>query len=298
MEVSPIGEFAAAPVAKINFRNDSRAQLFTLAFVTLVTIMIVVMVLGASYLTQSNKPSDTATNISDATWTISRVDPSTSGTEFDLTLASSIGNVRRYNGVRSYGLSNSRRTLIISNNTALNIVSLPEDTRTKISAPFDYAGDVGQVISWTADDSHFAMPVYKAQDTTDTHVVVYTKEGAVFKDIKDTFTTHSTSAGTALYPVKFSFTSNSFIARAYKAEDKDYYKPQNLTVDQLPAFLRVYNLEGKVTKELPVRDASTSNNSVVYFWDQTGKFVVYRVVANDAPVNYADESQFVKVGIN
>jgi hypothetical protein len=296
MEVTSVGEFTPAPVAKFNFRNDSRAQLFTLGFVSLVTLLIVVMVLGASYLNQSNKQPEGATSIDDATWTISRVDPS--GSDFDLTLTSSIGNVRRYNGVRSYGLSNDRKILITSNNTALNIVSLPEDTRTKIAAPFDYAGDVGQAISWTADDKYFAMAVYKGQDVNDTHVVVYTKAGEVFKDVKDTFTTRAVTGGTALYPVKFSSSHNSFIARAYKSEDKDYYKSQNLTVDQLPAYLRVYNLEGQVNKELPVRDASTTGTTVVYFWDETGGYVLYRVMANNTEVNYADETQFVKVGIN
>ncbi len=296
MEAVPAEEFS--PLAqKERFFRGRREQVFVLVFVTIVTILVLVTVLFASYLQQANIQPAGGT-IDQATWDISLVSPSNgSSTNVDLTLTSSIGNVRHYNGIRSYGLSNNRQKLVISNTNALTLVNLPDDAQAKLTPAFDYSGDEGQAISWTADDNYFALAVYKGQDTTDTHVVVYSATGEVFNDIKGTFASMQIEGNTIMFPVKFAPGRNLFIARVFKTDDKTYYASQSLTIDQLPIILRVYNLDGNTVKEMSVRDAATDGSQVVYFWDQAGTHLVYQVVPANQQVNYADDAAFTKVGV-
>lgn len=286
--------------------EDSRQQRLTFLFVFAVLSVILIVSLLAAYLVQSAGKTNDILNgtqtIDQAYWSISKVEPNPSGDKlgYTVTVKSSIGNLRNYSNVQSFGLSNDRRHLVISVASNMDIVNLADDVHTKVNIPFAYSGDLGNVISWAPQDKFAAIAVMKDQNVNDTHVVVFNAQGTIIQDIKGNFTYVNANGINQVYPAKFSPTADLIATRVFKTEDVTIYSggSQSYSVNQLPAYLAIYNAAGELRTEFPVRDADNANAKVIYIWSMDGNYIKFANIKGDAEVNYADDYLFTQQLVN
>lgn len=267
----------------------SKGTFVALAIVILCTLIAFAALLS-SYV---NTPGTNDVNVSDtldtATWKIANI-RATSGKQgsFDLSLKSSIGNLRTYEDIRAYGISSDRKKLAISSPQGLGIIDLPTNKSTLFDAPYTFDGDRGELIAWSADDRLFALPVIKTQGHS-THVLVFKNNGELLHDITAPLA-YSPQAGTdVMYPVVFSPTRNVILVRSFQEDDTSG------VVSQRAVTLKVYDLEGNLTWESDIRGRDNSGSEVLYGWDQDGTHVQYAVVPAGKTINYADKFLFTQI---
>ncbi len=289
-------------IAHMNKAQQRIVFLFTFA----VGVIVLIIALLAAYVLQSTGQEsailNSPQNINQAYWTITKVSPNANGDKvgYTVNVMSSIGNIRTYSNVQSYGLSNDRRHIVLSIASNMDIVNLADDVHTPVTMPFAYSGDLGNVISWSAQDKYFALTVMKNQDTNDTHLLIFTDKGALVKDVTGKFAYGTTAGMNATFPAKFSPTSNLLLARTYKTDDLAIYSTATkpYTISQLPVYLNIYNLQAESRAEYPIRDADDTGANVIYTWSMDGNYIRYALVKGDKEINYADDYLFKQQQIN
>jgi hypothetical protein len=267
---------------------DTRRNLFLVGFTILVLVLVVALSLTFSIIRWSQLNGGSQT-LGDATWKIDSVVPSPKqdGT-FTLTVQSSIGNIRRYAGVKSYGISNDGLTLALSTDSNFRFVNLPTDEARDITFSFSYGGDIGEAIAWSPEDEEVAMIVSKTSGgNLPVLIVIDVESGAVIAEATDSFYYEEVAGQRRYVPARFSPTAKLILTRTF--EDKD--KPAGLD----PVNLKVYNLAGKLRKEIPVRDTISKADQITYTWSRDGEKVLFSANSIGTKINYAQEYQFTQV---
>jgi hypothetical protein len=278
----------------------------SLLFGFAIVVIVIITAALATYVWQSDQQEadilNTPQNIDQAYWSINKVEPNPEGDKVGYTVSvmSSIGNIRRYSNVQSYGLSNDRRYIALSVASNLDIVDLGTDIHTKVNMPFAYSGDFGDVVTWSAQDKYIALAVMKDQNPDDTHLLVFTNKGDLVKDVSGKFTYGMEAGANKVFPARFAPGSELILTRTYKSDDLAVYSASSkpYTVEQLPAYLSIYNVQGEKRAEYPVRDADNTGTKVIYTWNMDGSAIKYAVVRGNKEINYADNYLFTTQLVN
>ncbi len=217
-------------------------------------------------------------------WYIQKVTPDKNN-KFTLAVQSSIGNVRNYENIISYGLSQSGRYLALHNIEGIYIIDLEDESRKTVAAPVDkFFGDIGEVFSWNNDDEYFALPVVVQSPKQHTEVWIYKKDGTLYSTITADIPV-SESGKSIVEPVYFSKKDNILLIRTYKTDDLSFVQDSSkkYSLYDLPIYLDTYNLEGKMIEEFNVRDYDTTGTNIIYFWNQTADYIEYYIYKNTPP---------------
>lgn len=210
---------------------------------------------------------------------------------YDLNLESSIGNLRSYTGIRSFGLSNAGNKLATIKGDNFEIIDLAADTVATAPLPFSVGGDKAEVISWSFDDKYFALSTFNLTDNT-THILILSAVGEIHQDIKAQLAYKSFGGENVPYPVYFSPHNYYVLARTFE-QDNNVAK-----VSQKPVTLAIYKVDGRSIWEETVRGSVTDESELIYSWNSTGKQVAYAIVQADKPVNYANKHLFTQLKVD
>lgn len=285
------------PSSKVRFNQadlkksrNNRRSMFLVAFTILVIAMVMAMTatFSASRFIFQQISSQGSDTLADATWMIDQATVSGDGT-FTLRMMSSIGNLRTYTGVRSYGLSNSGRILALSTDATFQLINLADDSATEFLLPFAYSGDYGEAITWSPNDDNFAFVVSNETDSLGATLVIMDADGEVVQEVQDLFASYSINGETKFFPAVFSPTNKLILTRTY--EDT------SLPVERDPAVLKVFNLAGSVRKEISLRDGVPTEDQISYMWNAAGDTVLYRIDPLDTSINFAKEFEFTSAFI-
>lgn len=277
-----------------------------LLFVTMILLIVIIMAMFSSYIEIIQRKEDTSTNsqpttLDTAQWQIEKYQPSVEDQNLiDLQIKSSIGNLREYLGIRSFGLSNSRQKIVISNKSGLELIDLTTNTAKTIDSPFTYSGDLGDVISWSVDDKYFAFSVARNANPHDSHVLVFNEDGSLFKDISGNFAYYVRNGQAVMYHTRFSPTSALLLTRSYKLSDfgtGELDSTATNKVDLAPVYLHIYTATGEPIKEISVRDFVTISDSVTYLWNNDGESIKYLITQLSEEINFGDNNQFTNISV-
>lgn len=272
-------------------------------YITLLAMLVVILLTFTSYMAglltarvggQTETVSEGA-NLSNASWKISKITPD--GAVYDVELMSSIGNVRTYKALRSFGLSGDGMKFAAISSSGTDIINMSDESRLKFDPPFAFTGDNGDVIGWSADSKFFGMAVFKEEAPQGTHILVYGSDGKIVKDIEASVAYQMINNKPVPFPVKFSPASALMLARTYSTDDLTDETAISNEVQKVPAILRVYDTTGHVVKEIELANSLSESTAVIYQWGERGKTIQYLVQGKDMPVDYSRPGLFTKVGM-
>lgn len=202
-------------------------------------------------------------------WHVDKVEPSDAKDGlFKITLISNAGNLRYYDNVRSYGLSQSREYLTLVSNESISNIKLIDEAITIAQIPAQkFSSSFGNQVTWNFDNSYYALAVYTDDDTSKTRIWIFDLEGNLVKEIQSSLVVSTDKK--SIEPILFSKSSNFILSRTYKELDMEDIKEDGskYTIAELPIYLTVFNIEGATHKELMVRDYEVSNTTVFYQWN-------------------------------
>ncbi len=269
--------------------SQLRWNIFIFAFSF--TVIFLVSLLAASfgirvwYANHREEKTITDGTLEDATWAVQTVIPSSTGDgTVSLTVVSSIGNIRTYSGVRSYGISNNGQTLAVSTDTNFKFIDLASNSEKALLLPFAYAGDRGEAISWSPTDEEIAIIVTNVTDGNIDLLMIIDRDGEEVARVKDDFAYFMQDGEKVYYPPKFSPTSKLVLTRTFEDEEK--------AADLDPANLKIFNILGGLRKEIAVRDGVTKSDQIIYFWNTEGDTVLFSADPIGTEPNYSKEFEF------
>lgn len=270
--------------------------MLTLVFVMFITMLTIVVVLLAGLISRDIQSSATAstdnTNTLEAAgWIISKAEPT--GTTLKITATSSIGNVRTYENVRSFGMSNDGTRLALSTATDLNLIDMPTNTSTKVELPYAYYGDMGEQISWANDDTFFTIAGFKELTDDEGHILIFTAEGKLAQDIRTQIALTFVDGQKVAAKAKFSPDRKLIVVRTYNLEDHQI--EPDVAIANLPAALTVFNLEGQPHETVYIGE--TAGKQLIYTWGESSHKLRYLLTDGNNEINYASEQGFTLVGI-
>lgn len=279
-------------VGESNFHSprNRRQKFFVFTFGLMISILVVAMAflfsliyrVQQAQLEQNTRPGTLET----AFWETSTLTPSLENPgHFDLTVISSIGNLRRYPNIRSFGISNGGQKLAISTDQSFSVVDLRDNSSTILDLPFAYVGDSGEALSWSDDDQYIAFTAISEPENPKSQLIIIKVDDASAKVISENFAYSGDRSNPILYPAKFSPLGKFILTRVF---DGDH--PQLAETS-----LIMYDTLGNLRKEIIVRAEVPQNDQIVYMWDDTGRYVYYLVTKTNKIVNYANLNQFIKV---
>ena len=232
------------------------------------------------------------TTLDSAYWQVVSTRQSTeTASAYDIDLESSIGNLRTYTGVRSFGLSNDGKRLAAVKEDNFLVIDLAADTTQATSIPYGISGNKAASISWSFDDKYFALGAIKTEDGTQ-HILVVSAAGEVYQDIQAGLAYKEFSSEKVIYPVYFSPTNYHLLARKYE-QDNGAAK-----VSQMPVTLAIYQVDGRSIWEETIRGSALDSSELIYGWGGSGKQIVYATVAANTPVNFADQHLFTMLNVD
>lgn len=275
--------------------------------ILLVLIAFFTIVIAATLAAQlSKQATPTSTDITSGTvdnlyWKLDKIEPATENKgQFNITVGSNAGTIRNYKDLFSFGLSQDRQLLAVNSQRGLEIINLKEDTRTAVKVPGDqYSGDLENSITWSTDSKLFALSIINNKDVNDTRIWVFTKDGELQKEIKTTLPTYS-GVRITVEPVQFSKQGTMLLTRTYNVKDTEDTKEDGsaYTVEELPIYLTVFDMNGTVVKNLMVRDYNLNKSTVYYTWDlKKERFIDYLVYSKGDSIDPTQDYLFTKVSI-
>lgn len=270
-----------------------RQRLFVLVFSVITTLVIIATVLTFSinrwYLENMSTNQETQ-NLDSASWSVAEASPSgSSDGSFNLVLNSSIGNIRRYSAVRSYGISADGKYLAISNDAGLQVVNLTTDTSQEIQLGFAFSGDSGEAISWSPDGRYMAFIARAENQPEQASLIVVSRQGELMTKSSGFFTYYTQGGRNLYFPARFSPTNNLILTRTFINEAA--------VAAQDPVELKVFNVDGGERKVIYVRDEVPAPDQVVYTWNRAGDSILYRVDSVGTAVDYSKEHSFTRIVI-
>lgn len=274
----------------LNTHEKTYSKVLMLAFCLFVVVVLVVGIFVNSYfddIIYTPGGSVATPNLENAAWKVKSVAPATADS-YTLELKSSIGNLRTYEGVRSYGISATGKFMAMTSNRGLEVVNLADNSAQAINTPFDITGDLGEIISWSYNDDYFAIPVYNVTDSM-AHLLIFSQNGTSVKDYDTNIAYKRESEKITMYPALFSPKENYVLVRSFNDTDSSTSIVSNKAV-----ILTAVNIEGKSVWETDARNSST-DTELIYNWSADGKYVYSAVIANGAVINYANQNLFTKV---
>lgn len=285
-ELSGIDHISIKPSEK------AYSKLLVAAFCLFVLVVLVVGILVNSYLDDimANPGSNIATpNLDNAYWRVRTVTATPGKTDsYTLELKSSIGNLRTYEGVRAYGISSSGKYLAMTSSRGLEVINLAENTAQMVNTPFDIAGDLGETISWSHNDSYFAVPAFNKEEDA-AHLLLFSQNGTTVKDYTPNLAYKREGDNIVMYPVLFSPVETRVLVRSFNDADTS-----TSVIKDKAVILTVVDLDGKNVWEYDARNSS-NNTEVIYNWSVDGKYAYFAVVPNNTVINYANQNLFTKV---
>lgn len=198
-------------------------------------------------------------------WVVDSITP-VDGT-YSLALSSNAGNIKTYDGIISFGLSTNRELIALNAGSEIKIIDLNSDQTTLVEIPSQqFTGNISESISWSADDSKFAMGVFIDSDSTKERIWIFNVDGTFAKEIDTNLTAESNNS---IAEVLYSPEGNWIMAKTFKTTDAEDTKEDGTPYDrsQLPIYLTIYSEDGEMVDEIMARDFDTSNSTIYYQWD-------------------------------
>jgi hypothetical protein len=259
-----------------------RQNLLLVIFPALILVLVVLISVTFSiqrYIAQTKNQPNT---LASASWEIEKV--TTTGGSFVLELQSSIGNLRRYSGLKSYGLSNDGKTLAVSTDAGIELIDLATEKSTPITLAFAFSGDFGEALSWSHDNQEIAFIASKNLSSSEANLIVINTKGEVISQALSSFSYSVASGSKVFFPAKFSPTNKVILTRTFDNQNNR---------DELdPAQLKLFNIAGTIRKEIPLRDAVPKLDQITYTWSRDGERVLYSINPVGSVVDYAKEYSF------
>lgn len=285
-ELSGLDDLSVKP------KEKTYTKVLIVAFCLFVLVVLVVGIFVNSYLDviMAKPGTNVATpNLDTAYWRV-RSAALTPGKNdsYELELKSSIGNLRTYEGVRAYGISGTGKYMAITSSRGLEVIDLAENTAQTINTPFDITGDLGEIITWSHNDSYFALPVYNVEDSAG-HLLLFSQNGTTVKDFTPNLAYKREGENIVMYPVLFSPVETRILVRSFNDTDNS-----TSVINNKAAIVNVIDLDGKTVWEYDAR-GSSNNTELIYNWSVDGKYVYFAVIPNNTVINYANQNLFTKV---
>src|SRR5690606_621279 len=234
-------------------------------------------------------------------WHIDKAEPSESnGGLYKLTLISNAGNLRYYDNVRSYGLSQSREYLTLVSNESITTIKLIDEEQTTAKLPAQkFSSSFGDQVTWNYDNTSFALAVYTEDKTNQTKIWIFDLNGDLIKEIEANLPVSMDKK--TIEPILFSKGGNFILARTYKALDAEEVKEDgsNYKVTELPIYLTVYDLNGDIIKEVMVRDYDEKGSTTVFYqWNlRDSTYLEYILHGRNEKIDPYQSYLFTKVKI-
>lgn len=286
---------------KVDYYKYNRQEL-TKAILLSIFILILIIIsffVFTNFKDEFTKSLETAKNqLTGRYWFIESVTPDETSSTFSLNMKSSVGNIRNYSGVLSYGLSKNGQLLAIHNNEGVFIVSLEDESKKSIKTPQDkFSGDLGEVINWNRNDSYFAIPVL-VPNPSHTEVWVYTDKGELYTSIAVNMPVSETGK-TIVEPAYFSNKTDVLLLRTYKQDDLDFIQEGATPYSKynLPIYLNTYSIQGKMIQEFNIRDYDDQGSNMVYMWDHDSNYIKYVIYTGNVP-DVTKDYLFTKLAAN
>ncbi len=285
---------------KKKIRNQNNLLVFMIV-ITMVALLFTVY-FTAQLIKIENEDDRIDTNIdTDIFWDIEMIQSNPQNSQnFNLTVMSNAGQLRVYEDLISFGLSRDGHKLAVNSTKGLEIITLNDDSRKLITPPLEqFAGDSGNVISWNFDTNYFAISIVNTKSFTDTRIWIFDSNGQLFKEIQ-THIPVKQSEKALVEPVQFASANNALLSRTYKVVDSLELKEDGnqYSLYELPAYLTVYDLNGKIVKDIMIRDFDTTGTQIYLSWDlRNPKLVKYGIFGKSEPIDPSLEYKFTKISI-
>lgn len=275
---------------KLSLKLDStpkpKRNLIALLAIFLSCFGIATIITGLYVINFVARQEQAATNnpdIATANWRIKEVlpNPDKPGTR-NITLISSIGNLRSYPNVRAFGISRDGKLMATTTGDGAEVVDLATDIHTPISLPFAVSRDIGETITWSYNREYFALPVADAQ-TQEPYLILVNAQ-----------TQQVTAVPTPLfagsdYPTLFNPNRNLLLTLIYDESENLLANPEERS-----ALLAIVDVTGKRIWERTIKTAKAPGK-ITYRWDSTGDYVQYYVDTGNSAVNIYSEHLMAKV---
>lgn len=226
-------------------------------------------------------------------WSVESVTPI--GNLYTVSLVSNAGNLKTFQDIASFGLSNDRTLIVVNSGNEIKIINLNSEQITLAKIPSQqYAGNVGESISWKSDNSKFAMGIYTDSKAENEKVWIFKVDGSFESEID----TNLVSEGGSISKVSYQPEGNLVMTKTYKISDSEDLKSDGASYlkSELPIYLTIYNENGELVDEIMARDFDTSQTDVFYKWDNNqDNLVDYLVYKKTDDVNPNQEFLFTKV---
>lgn len=276
--------------------------LVTMIFTTLIALLFTVY-FTAQLIKIDNEDTNSTSNSNNQEifWDIEMIQANTSNPQnFNLTVMSNAGQIRRYEDLVSFGLSKDGHNLAVNSTKGLEVISLNDDSRKLITPPLEqFAGDSGNAITWNFENKYFALSIVNTKNIADTRIWVFDNEGKLQKEIQ-THIPVKQSDKPIVEAVQFSGSNNAILARTYKAVDSLEVKEDGsqYTQYELPVYLTVFDLNGQTIKDLMIRDFDVNGTQVYFGWDlKNPKLVKYGIFTKNETIDPSLEYRFTKISI-
>ncbi len=238
----------------------------------------------------NGEPTDIP-SLDNAFWRVIQSVPGEKKGIVDITLQSSIGNLRVYETLRGYGISNSGQTLAATTAKGVEITKLSSDKTSTFDFPFLFKGEQEKAISWSHLDKYFALGILRVEENKP-EVIIFDADGNLKINFSADLAYQINDGLEYVYPVFFSPGKDWLLVRSYIPIDST-----GLTPDQMPVNLQVFDLTGNLIWEKEIRDTDQTGAEVAYFWDRDGKTVLYTLVPAGSVINYADKHLFTSIEV-
>lgn len=270
---------------KIKIRRFSRKDYLVIVFLILVSIALTLSLiyLEANFLNSRNGtsyPISNSSNNNERFWIIEEV--KAIGGKYDLELTSNIGNIRRYDGATSYGISNDRKMLAINTQTELKIFDLDNDSFILADLPpKQFSGSIGDSISWNRDSELFAMNVIIQDSENSGEVWIFNKDGSFLRSFS---VNPARSLDGVVSSVQFSPFSDLILVAVFNDIDMEDTKEDGsqYSILELPVYLKIFDFDGNVVEEFMIRDFDLERRTIYYKWDKKYPDTINYYVAEDA----------------
>lgn len=286
---------------KIKLKRFSKKDYLIIVLLVLVSIALTLSLiyLEANFLSPRANSNNTilSNNTNERFWIIEEVNAIAG--KYDLELVSNIGNIRRYDGATSFGISNDRKMLVINTQTELKIYDLDNDSFILADLPpKQFSGSVGDSISWDRNSELFAMNVLLQDSENSGEVWIFNKEGSFLRSFP---VNPKRTLDGVVSSVQFSPFSDLILVPVFNEIDMGDTKEDGseYSILELPVYLKIFDFDGVLVEELMIRDYDTSKRIVIYKWDNRYVDTInYYVVQNQESINLNQDYLFNKKLVN
>lgn len=286
---------------KIKLKRFSKKDYLIIVLLVLISIALTLSLiyLEANFLSPRANSNNTilSNNTNERFWIIEEVNAIAG--KYDLELISNIGNIRRYDGATSFGISNDTKMLVINTQTELKIYDLDDDSFILADLPpKQFSGSVGDSISWDRNSELFAMNVLLQDSENSGEVWIFNKDGSFLRSFP---VNPKRTLDGVVSSVQFSPFSDLILVPVFNEIDMGDTKEDGseYSILELPVYLKIFDFDGALVEELMIRDYDTSKRMVIYKWDNKYVDTInYYVVQNEESINLNQDYLFNKKLVN